>query len=60
MTKRIYIAMAETQDMDRVFGSAYTTYEKAEKAAKEMITEIEDNMDWKLIPLVEEIDLVED
>ncbi|CAB4133162.1 hypothetical protein UFOVP257_61 [uncultured Caudovirales phage] len=58
--KKIFIAMAETQDMDRVFGNAYTTYEKAADAAKEMVKEIEGNMDWKLIPLVEEIELIEE
>lgn len=58
--KKIYIAMAQTQDDDRVFGSAFLTYEKAEQAAVDMIKEIEENMDWKLIPIVEEIELIEE
>lgn len=58
--KKIFIAMAETEDGDRAFGNAYTTYQKAHTAALEMITEIETNMGWQMIPIVEEIDFVED
>ena len=58
--KKIFIAMAESEDGDRVFGNAYTTYQKAHTAAVEMIEEIENNMGWQMAPLVEEIDFVED
>jgi hypothetical protein len=58
--KKIFIAMAETEDGDRVFGNAYLTYQKAYAAALEMIEEIETNMDWQLVPIVDEIDLIED
>jgi hypothetical protein len=58
--KKIYIAMAQTQEEDRVFGTAHYTYKAAEKAAKDMVKEIEGNTDWKLIPIVEDFDLIED
>ena len=58
--KKIFIAMAESEDGDRVFGNAYITYQKAYTAALEMIKEIETNMGWQMIPLVEEIDFIED
>ena len=58
--KKIFIAMAESEDGDRVFGNAYITYQKAYTAALEMIEEIETNMGWQMVPLVEEIDFIED
>jgi hypothetical protein len=58
--KKIFIAMAETQDGSRAFGNAYITYQRAHTAALEMSEEIQINMGLQMIPLVEEIDLVED
>ena len=58
--KKIFIAMAESEDGDRVFGNAYTAYQQAHTAAVEMIEDIETNMDWQMVPSVEEIDFVED
>jgi len=58
--KKIFIAMAETNNGDRVFGNAYLTYQKAYAAALDMIKEVEINTEWQLLPIVEEIDFVED
>ena len=59
--KKIFIAMAETEDGSRAIGNAYITYQRAHQAALDMIKEIETNMGWKMMtPLVEEIELVED
>jgi hypothetical protein len=58
--KKIFIAMAETEAGDRVFGNAYLTYQKAYAASLEMIKEVQDNMEWQLSPIVDEIDLIED
>ncbi len=53
--------MAQTQEEDRIFGTAHTSYKSAAKAAENMIKEIEENMpNWKLIPIVEDFDLIED
>lgn len=52
--------MAETEDGNRIFGNAYTIRDHAWQAAIDMIKEIENNMDLKLIPLVEETSLIDD
>jgi len=57
---KIYISMAEFEDGNRIFERAYQTYERAETAAKEMITDISTNTDWKVVPIVEEIELVDE
>jgi len=60
MTRKIYVAMAETKNSDRIFGSAYTTYEAAIVAAAEMVEEVNANTDWESVPVVEDIDLIEE
>ena len=57
--KKIYIAMAELSDGNRIFERAYTTHAAAEAALSSMIVEIEENTDWQVIPIVEEMDLVD-
>ena len=57
---KIYLAMAEFEDGNRIFERAYRTYEKAEKAAGEMVKDISTNTDWKIIPIVEDMDLIDE
>jgi hypothetical protein len=54
----IYIAMAEFNDGNRVFEKAYPTYEQAEKAAHAMVEDINSNTEWNVVPLIEELELV--
>lgn len=58
--KKIYIAMAEMEDGNRVFERAYTTKEAAEKACIEMIKDIRENTDWRVVPVVEDMELVDE
>jgi len=55
--KRIYIAMAEFADGNRIFEKAYFNKDKAQKACDEMIKDIRDNTDWMVAPVVEDLDL---
>ena len=57
MTK-IYIAMAEFVDGNRIFERAYTTREAAERACTEMIKDLRENTDWDVAPIVEDLELV--
>jgi hypothetical protein len=57
MTK-IYLAMAEFEDGNRIFERAYTTRQAAEDACDVMIKDIRENTDWAVAPIVEELDLV--
>ena len=57
---KIYLAMAEFEDGNRVFERAYKTYKTAETAAKAMVEDITANTDWKVVPLVEDLDLVDE
>jgi len=57
--KKIYLAMAEFEDGNRIFERAYNTFEEAELAAKQMVEDIQTNTDWKVAPIVEDIELVD-
>jgi hypothetical protein len=57
---KIYIAMAEFEDGNRIFERAYTNYNSAVKAAEEMVKDVSTNTDWKVSPTVEDIDLVDE
>lgn len=59
MTK-IYIAMAEFKDGNRIFERAYTTREAAERACTEMIKDLRENTDWDVAPIVEDLELVDE
>lgn len=59
MTK-IYLAMAEMEDGNRIFERAYKTFDRAEQACEDMIKDIKDNTDWKVVPVVEELELVDE
>jgi hypothetical protein len=58
--KKIYIAMAEFADGNRIFEKAYTNKDQAQQACDEMIKDIKDNTDWMVAPVVEELDLVDE
>lgn len=61
MTKKIYIAMAEFEDGNKVFERAYITQEAARRATEAMIADIEAGAGLgNLIPSVEEIDLIDE
>lgn len=55
---KIYLAMAEFEDGNRIFERAYKTYTEAETAAKLMVEDIGSNTDWKVSPIVEDLDFV--
>lgn len=59
MTK-IYLAMAEMEDGNRIFERAYKTFDRAEQACKDMIKDITENTDWKVVPIVEEVELIDE
>ena len=50
--------MAEMADGNRIFGSAYLTETEAAQAADEIVTEVNANTDWQVVPIVEDIELV--
>lgn len=58
--KKIYIAMAEMSDGNRIFERAYTTRAAAEAAIVVMIKEIDENTDWEVVPVIEEMELVDE
>ena len=55
---KIYIAMAETEDGNRIMENAYRTREAAESAAKSMAEDLTQGAKWNVIPLVEDMDLI--
>ena len=59
MTK-IYIAMAEFTDGNRIFERAYRTKEAAAQACDIMIKDIRENTDWDVAPIVEDLELVDE
>ena len=58
--KKIYIAMAEFEDGNRIFERAYATRVRAEQACDEMIKDIRDHTEWRVAPIVEELELVDE
>lgn len=57
---KIYIAMAEFEDGNRIFERAYYTQEAAEAAAHAMVEDVQANTDWKVIPIVEDMELFDE
>jgi len=55
---KIYIAMAEFEDGNRMIERAYRTYEAANTAANEMIKDVQANTNWQVVPIVEDIELI--
>jgi hypothetical protein len=58
--KKIYIAMAEFADGNRIFERAYLNKEQAEQACETMIKDIRENTEWQVAPVVEDLDLVDE
>jgi hypothetical protein len=58
--KKIYIAMAEFEDGNRIFERAYTTREAAEQACEIMVKDISENTDWNVSPIIEDVELVDE
>lgn len=57
---KIYIAMAEFENGNRIFERAYKTYAEAHTAAEHMVIDIENNTSWQVLPIVEDIELVDE
>jgi hypothetical protein len=57
---KIYIAMAETEDGNRIMENAYRTRQAAELAAKSMAEDLTQGAKWRVVPLVEDMDLVDE
>jgi hypothetical protein len=57
---KIYIAMAEFEDGNRIFERAYKTYDAANEAAIQMVKDVSNNTDWKIVPIVEDLELVDE
>ena len=57
---KIYLAMAEYEDGNRIIGSAFRTRIAAESAAFEMVKDIRANTNWSVVPIVEDVDLVDE
>ena len=57
---KIYLAMAEFEDGNRIFERAYTSKEAAEKACQLMVKDIYANTDWKITPIVEDLELIDE
>ncbi len=51
--------MAEFEDGNRIFERAYKSYEDATHAAKTMVDDILENTNWKVVPIVEDLELVD-
>jgi hypothetical protein len=57
-TMKIYLAMAEMPDGNRIFERAYLTEVEAAQAAESMVKDVNDNTDMQVAPVVEDIELV--
>ena len=55
---KIFLAIAEMEDGTRSYENAYKTYDAARTAAHNMVEEIEKYTGTKMLPLVEEIDFI--
>ena len=57
---KIYLAMAELEDGNRMFDRAYKTYPAAKKAAEDMVVDVQKNTNLQVIPIVEDIELIDE
>jgi len=57
---KIYIAMAETEDGNRIMENAYRTKIAAETAAMNMAKDIQQGANWQVVPIIEEMDLIDE
>ena len=52
--------MAEMPDGNRIFERAYRSRISAEQACEAMIKDIEENTDWQVVPVIEDLELVDE
>jgi hypothetical protein len=57
---KIYIAMAEMEDGNRIMENAYKTKQAAESAAKAMAQDVKSGASWTVFPIIEELDLIDE
>lgn len=57
---KIYIAMTETEDGNRIMENAYRTKAAAEKAALAMAKDLTKGAKWSVVPIVEDMDLIDE
>jgi hypothetical protein len=57
---KIYLAIAQTQDGDQILENAYRTKQAAVAAADRMIKDISDNTQMMVVPIIEEMDLLDE
>ena len=57
---KIYIAMTETEDGNRVMENAYRTKAAAQKAADAMAKDLTEGTNWNVFPIIEEMDLIDE
>ena len=57
---KIYIAMNETEDGNRIMENAYRTRKAAETAAYSMIEDLVEGAKWQVVPIIEEMDLIDE
>ena len=52
--------MAETEDGNRIMENAYRTRQAAEKAANEMVIDLSQGAKWNVIPIIEDMELIDE
>lgn len=52
--------MAELEDGNRMFERAYKTYPAEKKAAEDMVVDVQKNTNLQVIPIVEDIKLIDE
>ena len=57
---KIYIAMTETEDGNRIMENAYRSREAAQKAADAMAKDLIEGAKWKVFAIVEDMDLIDE
>lgn len=57
-TMKIYLAMAEMPDGNRIFERAYLSEVEAAHAAEAMVKDVNNNTDMQVVPIVEDVELV--
>ena len=57
---KIYIAMAETEDGNRIMENAYRTRQAAQKAADAMSKDLREGANWQVQSIVEDMDLIDE
>jgi hypothetical protein len=57
---KIYIAMTETEDGNRIMENAYRSREAAQKAADAMAQDLIQGAKWKVFAIVEDMDLIDE